>query len=134
MCRCVFLQPLPRKSLLGKRFQCDGNRNEATCDDPRTLTVTYSGDTGLHSFSMNMFADEADTFVIECMRRYEKGETRSKYGVQPSVSKSSELGSLVVGRELDWDCEMFRLFYGIKEKCFKCCPFLNNKDLQSHGK
>jgi len=67
---------------------------------------------------MNMFADEADTFVIECMRRYEKGETRSKYGVQPSVSKSSELGSLVVGRELDWDCEMFKIVLRSKREMF----------------
>jgi len=68
------------------------------------------------------------------MRIYEKGGTRSKYGVHPSVRKSSELGSFVVGREPDWNCEMFRLFHGGTEKRFKCCPFLNNKDLQSHGK
>jgi len=68
------------------------------------------------------------------MRRYEKGETRSKYGVHPSVSKSSELGNFVVDREPEWDYEMFRLFYGVAEKCFKCCPFLNNKYLQSNGK
>jgi hypothetical protein len=83
---------------------------------------------------MNMLSDEADTFVIWCMRRFEKGETRSKYGVHPSVSKRTELGSFVVGGEPDWDCEMFRSFYGVTEKSFKCFPFLNNKDLQSHGK
>ena len=96
--------------------------------------VTYSGDIGLHSFSMNMLSDEADTFVIWCMRRLEKGETRSKYGVHSSVSTTSELGNFVVGRKPDWVCAMFRLFYGATEKSFKCCPFLNNKDLQSHGK
>lgn len=129
MCRCVFLQPLPHKSLLAKRFQFHCNTIEATCYEPRTLTVTYPGDTGLHSFSMNMLSGEADTFVIWCMRRFEKGETRSKYGVHPSVSKSSELCSVVVGRER----ERFISFYRVTEKCVKCCPFVNNKDLQSHG-
>jgi hypothetical protein len=27
---------------------------------------------------MNMLSDEADTFVVWCMRRFEKGETRSR--------------------------------------------------------
>lgn len=59
---------------------------ETTCYEPRTLTLTYSGDIGLNSFVMNM-SDEADTFVVWCMRRFEKGKARSKYGVHPSVSK-----------------------------------------------
>jgi len=134
MCRCVFLQPLPHKSQLAIRFQFDDNTTVATFYEPRILMVIYSGDIGLHSFSMNMLADEADTFVIWCMRRFEKGKTKIKYGVHPSVSKSSEVGTFIVGRKPDWDCEMFSSFYGVTEKSFKSCPFLNNKDLQSHGK
>jgi hypothetical protein len=53
---------------------------------------------------MNM-SDKADAFVVWCMRRFEKGETRSRPTMFNFPSAKIVSGRFVVGREpvRDWE-------------------------------